>query len=554
MHEAGMAASSARGSAVAASRWGLAVRLVAALFVATVTAIVAERVLAGSVADFAVRGMLSAGVGAVLVGIGLWRAVVHPLVSSHRDLSERYEAALADALTDPLTGLGNHRAFQEELDRQVEAAQRYEVALSLVILDVDEFKAVNDLSGHAEGDRTLAHFGRLMSTSIRRPDRPFRIGGDEFAILLPHTDAEGARIVARRLLATALQPALRIDDQPRTGISFSAGVSAMPDPASTRAQLYAQADAALYEAKRAGRTDVIVFDPLSASEAAVAEGSAAEVAGVIANGLLRPVYQPIVDVGGMRQLGMEGLIRPVPPAPFANPGTLFAAARAGEHLLELDLTCIETIVAGAAALPADQFLAVNISPATIESPSFSAAVLLSILARHEFPAERVVIELTEREPIDDLDRVRSTLEACRRAGIRIAADDVGAGNAGLRLLSELQFDVIKVDLGLVQRSATSAASSAVIESVVGLAARTGALVVGEGVEETAQLAKLGALGVNAAQGYLLGRPEPMPEVVPSEATAVPHISTVDVPDAHGGEDESPSSMNAWRRAIGLPAA
>jgi len=552
MHEAVLAASSARGSVAAASRSGLAMRLVAALFVATVTAVVAERVLAASVADAGLRGLLSAAVGAGLVAIGLWLAVVHPLVRSHRDLSQRYEAALADALTDPLSGLGNHRAFQEELDRQVEAAQRYQVPLSLVILDVDEFKAVNDLNGHAEGDRTLAYFGRLMSTSIRRPDRPFRIGGDEFAILLPHTDAEGARIVVRRLLATALQPALRTDGQPRAGISFSAGVSAMPDPATTRAQLYAQADAALYEAKRAGRTDVVVFDPLSASEAAVAEGSAAEVAGVIANGLLRPVYQPIVDVGDMRQLGMEGLIRPVPPAPFSNPGTLFAAARAGEHLLELDLMCIETIVAGAAALPADQFLAVNVSPATVESPSFGAAVLLSILARHRFAPERLVIELTEREPVEDLDRARTTLEACRQAGIRVAADDVGAGNAGLRLLSELQFDLIKVDLGLVQRSATSAASSAVIESVVGLAARTGALVVGEGVEETAQLAKLGALGVNAAQGYLLGRPEPMPEVVTAEVQVAP-IAAVDLPAA-GAAHEAPSSIDAWRRAIGLPAA
>ena len=551
MHEAVLAASSARGSA-AASRSGLAMRLVAALLVATVTAVVAERVLAASVADAGLRGLLSAAVGAGLVAVGLWLAVVHPLVRSHRDLSQRYEAALADALTDPLSGLGNHRAFQEELDRQVEAAQRYQVPLSLVILDVDEFKAVNDLNGHAEGDRTLAYFGRLMSTSIRRPDRPFRIGGDEFAILLPHTDAEGARIVVRRLLATALQPALRTDGQPRAGISFSAGVSAMPDPATTRAQLYAQADAALYEAKRAGRTDVVVFDPLSASEAAVAEGSAAEVAGVIANGLLRPVYQPIVDVGDMRQLGMEGLIRPVPPAPFSNPATLFAAARAGEHLLELDLMCIETIVAGAAALPADQFLAVNVSPATVESPSFGAAVLLSILARHRFAPERLVIELTEREPVEDLDRARTTLEACRQAGIRVAADDVGAGNAGLRLLSELQFDLIKVDLGLVQRSATSAASSAVIESVVGLAARTGALVVGEGVEETAQLAKLGALGVNAAQGYLLGRPEPMPEVVTAEVQVAP-IAAVDLPAA-GAAHEAPSSIDAWRRAIGLPAA
>ena len=537
----------AAAAATASGRTGLALRLLGALLVAGVVAMAAERLLVEAMPDFALRTLLSSLSGAGVVGIGLWRAVVHPLVASRDELNERYEAAVADSLTDPLTGIGNHRSFQEELDRQVEAAQRYEVPLSLIVIDLDEFKLVNDGGGHAEGDRTLRYFGRLLANSVRRPDRPFRIGGDEFAVLLPHTDAEGARIVARRLLATSLQPALRLEDAPRSGVSFSAGVSAMPEPATTRAQLYAQADAALYQAKRAGRTEVVIFDPVGAADG-VAEGAAAEVATVIAHGLLRPVYQPIIDLVGARQLGMEGLIRPVPPAPFANPSTLFAAARAGGHLVELDLTCVETIVAGAGALEPGQFLAVNLSPATLQAPEFSAVALLSILARHGFPPERLVIEMTEREEIGDMDRVRSRLEACRQAGVRIAADDVGAGNAGLRLLSELRFDIIKVDLSLVQRSATSAASSAVIESVVALASRTGALVVGEGVEETSQLAKLGALGVTAAQGYLLGRPEPMAQLPPRP---VADFRPQPIPTT--GEPVS-SPMGAWRQSIGLPAA
>ncbi|HEX6129973.1 MAG TPA: EAL domain-containing protein [Candidatus Limnocylindria bacterium] len=538
----------AAAAATASGRPGLALRLLGALLVAGAIAMMAERLLVEAVPDYVLRTVLSALSGAGVVAVGLWRMVVNPLVASRDELNERYEAALADSLTDPLTGLGNHRAFQEELDRQVEAAQRYEVPLSLVVIDLDEFKLVNDRNGHAEGDRTLRYFGRLLSSSVRRPDRPFRIGGDEFAVLLPHTDLEGARIVARRLLATSLQPALRLDDAPRSGVSFSAGVSALPEPASTRAQLYAQADAALYQAKHAGRTEVVAFDPTAAAEDGVPEGSAAEVATVIAHGLLRPVYQPIIDLVGARQLGMEGLIRPVPPAPFANPGTLFAAARAGGHLVELDLTCVETIVAGAGALEPNQFLAVNLSPATLQAPEFSAASLISILARHGFPSARLVIEMTERGEIDDLDRVRARLEDCRKAGMRIAADDVGAGNAGLRLLSQLQFDIIKVDLTLVQRSATSAASSAVIESVVALASRTGALVIGEGVEETSQLAKLGALGVTAAQGYLLGRPEPMPQLPPR-----PAVDPRPAPVPAAGEPVA-SPMSAWRQSIGLPAA
>src|SRR5690606_37445122 len=140
---------------------------------------------------------------------------------------------------------------------------------------------------------------------------------DEFAVLLPHTGAEGARVVARRVLAQALQPALRDDGvEP---LSFSAGISALPAVAASRAQLYAQADAALYAAKRGGRTDVVVFDPSVATEPAFDGGSSAAMAEVIARGQLRAVYQPIVALASGTVIGVEGLIRPVPPAPFADP-------------------------------------------------------------------------------------------------------------------------------------------------------------------------------------------------------------------------------------------
>jgi EAL domain-containing protein (putative c-di-GMP-specific phosphodiesterase class I) len=250
---------------------------------------------------------------------------------------------------------------------------------------------------------------------------------------------------------------------------------------------------------------------------------------------------------------VEGLIRPVPPAPFTDPASLFAAAAASGHLASLDLTCIETIVAGAGGLPDDQFLSVNLSPATVEAPEFSSAAVLSILARHEFSPQRLVLELTEQQPIHDLEHARTKLETCRSAGIRLAADDVGAGNAGLRLLSELTFDIVKVDLGLVRRSASSAPSSAVIESVVSFAARTGAMVVGEGIEDPAQIDQLTALGVAAGQGYLLGRPG---SLAPPETVAVLPPGLVRRPAALPVEPATApdgSPMAAWRQSIGLPA-
>lgn len=528
---------------------GVASRVAVTLVATAGLSLGTNAALADAVPGDLLRGVISVGVAGILLGVVSVALVVRPFVRSRADLEVRYQAALADALEDQLTGLGNHRAFQEELDRQVEHAQRYDVPLSLVLIDLDEFKSVNDKNGHADGDRTLATFGRLVASVARRVDRAFRIGGDEFALLLPHTDAEGAKVMARRLLASALQPALR--DGVTRPISFSAGISSIPGLAANRAQLYSQADSAMYAAKRGGRTDVLLFDPTE-SVAGMASGTAAAIVEVIARGQLRPVYQPVVELTTDRLLGYEGLIRPTESSPFHDPAGLFAAAEASGHVVELDFACLEAIVGGAAQIPDDAFLSVNLTPKTIEAPEFSTAALLSILARHGFPPERLVIELTEHEPITDVEKVRLRVDTCRRAGMRLAADDLGAGNAGLRLLSDLQFDVVKVDLGLVQRSAPGGQASAVVESIVAFATRTGALVIGEGVEYSEQVDQLIALGVSAAQGYLLGRPGPLP-VTPPIADAAAERSdhtagtlTVE-PRSLGVPD-----LTSWRQSIGLP--
>jgi EAL domain-containing protein (putative c-di-GMP-specific phosphodiesterase class I) len=227
---------------------------------------------------------------------------------------------------------------------------------------------------------------------------------------------------------------------------------------------------------------------------------------------------------------------------------MFWAAEQSGHVVPLDLACMETIVGAAAKLPKEFFLSVNLSPRTIEAPEFTAPAMLSILARYDFPPERLVIELTEHQPIVDLERVRLKLDTCRASGIRVAADDLGSGNSGLKLLSDLHFDVVKVDLGLIQRSSNSAASSAVVESIVAFAVRTGALVIGEGVEHEEQVEQLTALGVTAAQGYLFSRPGPLPEFASEQKLKRAADRQARPAAAVGPEDPD---LDAWRRKIGL---
>ena len=263
------------------------------------------------------------------------------------------------------------------------------------------------------------------------------------------------------------------------------------------------------------------------------------VADVIGRGLLRPVFQPILDLASGETIGYEGLIRPVEPAPFADPGELFRAAETSGRLVTLDLRCLEVIIGAARGLAPDAFLSVNLSPRTAESPDFGAAALLAILARHGFPPQQLVVELTEQLPIVEMDRVRQRLGALRKAGVRLAADDVGAGNAGLRLLSEIRFDIIKVDLSLVRRSTPGAPSRAVLASVVELAARTAAMVVAEGIEEASQVGPLLELCIRHGQGYHLGRPADLP--------------TAQVASSRPMAEAISSPMRAWRQSIGLSA-
>jgi diguanylate cyclase (GGDEF)-like protein len=389
----------------------------------------------------------------------------------------------------------------------VDQSRRYGTQFALILLDIDEFKRINDTRGHAIGDDLLTEVGNLIRATIRAADAGYRIGGDEFAILLPSTGIEGADTTTRRLLTRGL------DDRPngvyRGQISFSAGITLCPDLGTTRLQLTAQADAALYRGKRGGRTLVSIFDPAldrgHVDEEMRAELSAA-VAAVIESDGLTPVYQPIVELQSGRILGYEGLVRVAPDSGFRHTGALFDAAEVAGRVLELDRAALEVVLRGAKGVPEDSLLSINVSPRSFETAEFNSTVFLAILRRHGVSPGRVILELTERDAIRDTERLRATILHLQEAGVRVAADDVGAGNAGLRLLSQFRFDVVKIDLSLVQGGASQDQTLSVLASLVGLARRWGALTIAEGVETAAQLQMIRSIDVDAGQGYLLARP------------------------------------------------
>ena len=453
------------------------------------------------------------GVALPLLMVILARAILAPaerLEAARDHFRQEYDRARLTALLDPLTGLGNHRAFQEELARTVSDAQNAEVPLALLLLDLDDLKRINDERGHAGGDDALAAMGRLLVTSTRHADRAFRVGGDEFAVLMPNTDALAAYAIARRILASAVETT---DERMIPELSFSGGIAGLAPETGDSGQLFRQADAALYWCKRHGRTDIQIFDPErhgSAGDARTTPELAAAVAAVADQRLLRPVYQPIFSLTTGAPIGFEGLVRPMPGSGFADANSLFTAAEVIGRTVELDMASIAVVASHAHELGPNQYLAANLSPRTMETDQFHAADLVALFRDHGVTADRVVLELTERETVEDMARLRESVAACRAAGFRLAADDVGAGNAGLRLLSQIRFDIVKIDLSLVQVGVLEESSRAVLRALRDLADRWDAKIVAEGVETPSQLEVVRGLGISAVQGYLVGRPVDRP--------------------------------------------
>jgi diguanylate cyclase (GGDEF)-like protein len=423
------------------------------------------------------------------------------------ELREAYDRARLDSLLDGLTGLGNHRAFQEELDSRIGQARDDGQTLALVMIDVDDLKTINDEKGHAAGDDLLRSVAQIMRANLRRGDGAYRTGGDEFALLLPACDAESAEVIANHLLASALS-----GHHGRTGaFSVTIGISAFPEPSADRHQIIHHADAALYAGKRHGRTNVQRFDP---ARHGIAEDSRslgqleAAVVRVATEDLLTAVYQPIYSLTTGRIVGFEGLVRPAPESGFSNPTSLFVAAEATRRTVELDVVCARAVLAGAGALGDDRYLSINLSPRTLESDAFSVQEILALARRHGLPPSQLVVELTERESVDDLRQLQQAISTLRRNEVRVAIDDVGAGNAGLRLLSEVEYDILKIDLSLVRASATHGASEAVLRALGTLARNRGHRIVAEGIETADHLESVLELRYDAGQGYLFGRAEP----------------------------------------------
>jgi diguanylate cyclase (GGDEF)-like protein len=410
-------------------------------------------------------------------------------------------------LRDPLTGLGNRTLLVETADRLL---RRPAEPVSVLVLDVDDFKDVNDSRGHTAGDALLVAIGERLRGCIRPGDEVVRLGGDEFAVVVAAHPAE-ARKVADRVLRALADP-FPIEGRP-VGVHVSIGVADAGTAAErSAATLLRNADLAMYMAKARGKNRLAAYADGMAEAAQSKVELLEDLAGAAAAGQLQVVYQPTISLADGSTTGYEALLRwNHPSRGLVSPAEFIPLAEDGGHIVEIGRWVLTQATEQAAAWsrrtgrPID--MAVNVSPRQLADDDI-VQVVSQALQANGLPPRQLTLEVTEGVLVRDVDRVVDRLRALRTLGVRIAIDDFGTGFSSLSYLRRLPADIIKIDRSFVQDLGSGGPSTTLVASIIELARSLHLDVVAEGVETAEQQSVLERLSCSHAQGFLFGRPVP----------------------------------------------
>ncbi|WP_392544379.1 EAL domain-containing protein [Oryzobacter telluris] len=435
------------------------------------------------------------------------------------DLSERrrYEQKLAHlADHDVLTGLPNRRRFDVALEEHLDRCARSGPRGALLLMDLDHFKEVNDTRGHDAGDELIVSVAAVLRGSLRESDLVARLGGDEFAILLPDADRSGAAQVADSIVE-------RVRDNSRTmegvnrRVTASVGVVTFAAAQERNIDVLALADMLMYDAKDAGRDRWAVLDESMAIQPR--SGARMEwktrIEAALENDAFELFLQPLLHLDTGKVTGCEALIRLVDRDEPVSPGAFIGVAERNGLAPQIDAWVVRNAVDMLARLlkvDPDMRLGINLSAHSIGNPSISLT-LERLLRERGVDASRLVVEVTETAAVSDVRAARRFAEPLRALGVEFALDDFGAGYGSFYQLKHLSFDSIKIDGEFVKGAHESAVDRAILRSVIGIARSLGKRTVAEFVSDEGALSVVRELGVDFAQGYLIGEPLPFEKFV-----------------------------------------
>ena len=446
-------------------------------------------------------------------------------------LAQRERVAQTVARTDPLTGLANRTAFVERLDAALRDPACHPVAVAL--LDLNDFKDINDTHGHDTGDEVLRHIAGRLRAAVP-VGLVARLGGDEFAAFVPSSPDGGHRL--GETVAGAFAEPVRVGSRP-FAVRPSVGVVVDERPvggsrAGDAAHLLAHADVAMYEAKGAKRVQsapVAVLTGAARASAAATIMIREEVSNPDLS-QFRLVYQPVVDLVTGEIRAAEALLRwRHPTYGEISPGTFIPLAERvgsvtvlGEHVIE---TALDDLAGWVEACDTGITVGVNVSPRQLTDPGLAASLAAALATRGLQPSQ-FGVEVTEEALVDDMDAVAETVAALRAAGVNVAVDDFGTGYSSLRYLRRFDANIVKIDQEFVQAAPDEPRTDALVGSVVTMAAALDLICVAEGIETLEQLALVRGHGCHFGQGYLLARPMPADQL--QALLAAGHVYPVDV--------------------------
>jgi diguanylate cyclase (GGDEF)-like protein/PAS domain S-box-containing protein len=431
------------------------------------------------------------------------------------DITERKraEARLAFlAQHDGLTGLPNRNLLRQQMDEILLHTRRSAEKVAVLMLGLDNFKSVNDTLGHGVGDKLLRGVAKRLRSSLREEDTLARLNSDEFAIIQTGmARPEDAALLSRRLLDAICDPYLL--DGHSVVIGATIGIAMAPGDGEESEKLLKNADMALSRAKTESRGTFAFFEADMDARAQKRRKIELELRDAIQNEVLRPYYQPLIDLSTGRITGFEALVRwPHPERGMISPGDFIPVAEEtglvnGVGGLMLRRACMD-----AALWPDDVRVAVNLSPVQFRVGNLMA-VVMDALKQSGLPPERLEVEITETVLLEKSDTVLATLHALRSLGLRISMDDFGTGFSSLSYLRSFPFDKIKIDQIFVRDLAANRDAQAIIRSIVSLGQGLGVTITAEGVETEAELSCLRAEGCHEAQGFLFSKARPHEEIV-----------------------------------------
>ena len=439
------------------------------------------------------------------------------VVVSLRDIGQRRELErqlLHQAYTDSLTGMPNRAMFRQRLEEAVRAAGT--LPITVLLLDLDDFKLVNDNLGHSAGDELLTTIAERLRAQVRPGDVLARLGGDEFAILLRDLAPADASGLAERLLATVREPIRLASRDITCSLSIGIATSLACEPSASGVvcaeQLLGNADLAMYAAKRAGRNAYAIFDPTMTMSVLEEAQQRADLEHALEHEEFRVLYQPVVDMHTQRLTAVEALVRWQHPRDgLLGPYHFIAGAEANGLIVPLGRWVLRQACAQLARwrteTPAAASLKVNVN---LSARQFQYAGLVddvaAALADAGLDAASLTLEITESMLMADIEAAKETLHALRRLGVRLAIDDFGTGYSSLSYLKQLPVDVIKIDKTFVDEVHIDEDDVALVDAVAGLGAALKMQTVAEGIETDEQWETLRRIGIDHGQGYLFGRP------------------------------------------------